>query len=104
MSNLSRRTSCETTAANKKSGGFSIFCGRKKKKQRNRLPKINMVYEKVQLYCSGKGAKRPIVLIGPKNLGIFELRKMLIQNDKRLAGAVPHTTRRKMLEEIDGEH
>ena len=67
------------------------------------MPKINFVYEKLTLYTPNKAAKRPIVLIGPTNLGIFELRKMLIQNDERLAVAVPHTTRRKMLEEIDGK-
>lgn len=62
----------------------------------------NFFYEKVSLYTPNRSQKRPIVLIGPKNLGVFELRKMLIQNDDRLAVAVPHTTRRKMLEEIDG--
>lgn len=64
---------------------------------------MNFVYEKVTLYSPSKTAKRPIVLIGPANLGIFELRKMLIQNDERMAVAVPHTTRRKQLEEIDGK-
>lgn len=97
---LFRRNSYETTDTNKKSK-FNIFCGKRKKKMRNRLPKNNLVYEKVTLFYPSKTFKRPIVLIGATNLGIFELRKMLIQNE-RLATAVPHTTRRKLLEEIDG--
>lgn len=66
------------------------------------MPKNNFFYEKVSLFSQSKSAKRPIVLVGPTNLGIFELKKMLIQNDERLAVPVPHTTRRKLLEEIDG--
>lgn len=85
---------------NKKSK-LNIFCGKKKRKSKDRM-KNNLIYEKVALYHPNKTMKRPIVLIGATNLGIFELRKMLIQNDERLATAVPHTTRRKGLEEIDG--
>ena len=81
---------------------FNLFCGKKKKKIKNRLPKNNLVYEKVSLFYTSKTFKRPIVLIGATNLGIFELRKMLIQNDERLATPVPHTSRKKLLEEIDG--
>lgn len=88
------------TQVNKKSR-LNIFCGKKKKKK-DKDRKSSLVYEKVTLFQPSKTMKRPIVLIGATNLGIFELRKMLIQNDERLATAVPHTTRRKMLEEIDG--
>jgi len=93
------RTSFEETQV-KKRNRLSIFCGNKKKKNKDR--RINLVYEKVSLFYPTKAMKRPVVLIGATNLGIFELRKMLIQNDARLATAVPHTTRRKSLEEING--
>lgn len=62
----------------------------------------NLVYEKVSLLYPSKTFKRPIILIGANNLGIFELKKLLIQNDERLTTAVPHTSRKKMLEEING--
>ncbi|CAH2090078.1 unnamed protein product [Euphydryas editha] len=45
---------------------------------------------------------RPIVLIGPPNIGRHELRQRLMEDSSRFAAAVPHTSRTRMNYEVDG--
>src|SRR5271165_4837917 len=48
-----------------------------------------LTYEEVSLYISRTGRKRPVVLVGPPNVGCLELRQRLVQSDKeRFAGVV----------------
>ena len=46
-------------------------------------------YEEVGLYYPRANHKRPIVLIGPPNIGRKELREMLMQDSERFAPAIP---------------
>ena len=46
--------------------------------------------------------QRPIVLIGPTNIGRHELRQRLMRDTERFAAAVPHTSRPQKDGEIDG--
>lgn len=56
------------------------------------------------LYRPPASRKRPIVLIGPHNIGRHELRKRLMQTHPSLFEvAVPHTTRPARRDEIDGK-
>ncbi len=48
-----------------------------------------MTYEEVGLYYPRANHKRPIVLIGPPNIGRKELREMLMQDSERFAPAIP---------------
>lgn len=48
-----------------------------------------LTYEEVGLYYPRANHKRPIVLIGPPNIGRKELREMLMQDSERFAPAVP---------------
>lgn len=48
------------------------------------------VYEEMALYYQPESKKRPIVLIGPPNVGRHELRQRLVENDRdRFSFAVP---------------
>ncbi|CAF1038088.1 unnamed protein product [Adineta steineri] len=62
-------------------------------------------YESVEWYIPNPLRKRPIVLIGPAHIGRHELRQRLM-NSSDLSSlidvAVPHTTRLKKSDEIDG--
>lgn len=62
-------------------------------------------YEPVQWFIPNSSTKRPIVLIGPPHIGRHQLRQRLM-NSSDLSSiidvAVPHTTRLKKHEEIDG--
>ncbi|RNA19272.1 MAGUK p55 subfamily member 5 [Brachionus plicatilis] len=61
-------------------------------------------YEEVCLYKPPTDRKRPIVLIGPHNIGRHELRKRLMQaNPSLFEVAVPHTTRPQRKDEVDGK-
>ncbi|CAK8692369.1 protein PALS1-like isoform X2 [Clavelina lepadiformis] len=79
----------------------SLLCGMKKKpKQAPTLYNENdddediQTYEELALYHQPEARKRPIVLIGPPNVGRHELRQRLVDNDReRFASPVPHTTR-----------
>lgn len=63
-----------------------------------------VTYEEVTLYKPSANRKRPIVLIGPHNIGRHELRKRLMQaNPSLFEVAVPHTTRAQRREEVDGK-
>ena len=46
-------------------------------------------YEEVALYYPRASFKRPVVLIGPPNIGRHELRQRLMQESDRFAAAVP---------------
>lgn len=49
-----------------------------------------LTYEEVVLYYPQPNRKRPIVMIGPPNVGRQELRERLLKNDfDRFAAAVP---------------
>ena len=49
-----------------------------------------LTYEEVALYYPQPNRKRPIVLIGPPNVGRHELRQRLMESDlDRFAAAIP---------------
>lgn len=62
-----------------------------------------MVYEEVSLYYPRPNRKRPIVLIGPPNIGRHELRQRLMRDAARFAAAIPHTSRTRRDDETDGQ-
>ncbi|KAG5336107.1 MPP5 protein, partial [Acromyrmex heyeri] len=62
-----------------------------------------LTYEEVALYFPRANHKRPIVLIGPPNIGRHELRQRLMQDSERFAAAIPHTSRPKKDSEVDGQ-
>lgn len=60
-------------------------------------------YEEVSLYYPQPNRKRPIVLIGPPNVGRQEIRQRLMENDpERFVAAIPHTSRPRKEIELDG--
>ncbi|XP_041353631.1 MAGUK p55 subfamily member 5-like isoform X2 [Gigantopelta aegis] len=95
--------------------GRSCVCGKtnkkKKKKKKSSLysgtgeeTEEILTYEEVARYLPQPNRKRPIVLIGPSNVGRQELRQRLMESDyDRFAAAVPHTSRTRKEEEIDGK-
>lgn len=63
-----------------------------------------VTYEEVTQFKPLSNYKRPIVLIGPHNIGRHELRKRLMQSNPSLFEvAVPHTTRAQRRDEVDGK-
>ncbi|UJR24112.1 hypothetical protein I4U23_027079 [Adineta vaga] len=63
------------------------------------------IYEPVEWYTPNSSRKRPIVLIGPPHIGRHELRQRLMSCPELCSlidVAVPHTTRFKKADEIDG--
>ncbi|CAF1163859.1 unnamed protein product [Rotaria sordida] len=63
------------------------------------------IYEPVEWYIPNESSKRPFVLIGPPHIGRHELRQRLMncsQLSSLIDVAVPHTTRLKKEDEIDG--
>ncbi|XP_076255697.1 MAGUK p55 family member stardust isoform X5 [Rhynchophorus ferrugineus] len=62
-----------------------------------------LTYEEVSLYYPRADKKRPIVLIGPPDIGRHELRKRLMENSERFAAAIPHTSRPRKESEVDGQ-
>lgn len=62
-----------------------------------------LTYEEVALYYPRANHKRPIVLIGPPNIGRHELRQRLMEDSERFAAAIPHTSRAKKDGEVDGQ-
>lgn len=70
-------------------------------------PRNNFKVSQHLLCCEHKFIRiqilqRPIVLIGPSNIGRHELRQRLMQDTERFAAAVPHTSRPRKDGEIDG--
>ncbi|KAF4528244.1 hypothetical protein B566_EDAN014402 [Ephemera danica] len=62
-----------------------------------------LTYEDVALYYPRANHKRPIVLIGPPNIGRHELRQRLMEDSERFAAAIPHTSRPREDGEVDGQ-
>ncbi|CAK9301363.1 unnamed protein product [Gordionus sp. m RMFG-2023] len=63
-----------------------------------------LTYEEVELCYPIPDKKRPIVLIGPPDIGRHELRQKLMENfPERFAASVPHTSRPQKFGEIDGQ-
>ncbi|XP_044737039.1 protein PALS1 isoform X2 [Chrysoperla carnea] len=62
-----------------------------------------LTYEEVALYYPRANHKRPVVLIGPPNIGRHELRQRLMEDSERFAAAVPHTSRARKDGETDGQ-
>uniref|UniRef100_A0A6P7GKJ3 MAGUK p55 subfamily member 5-like n=1 Tax=Diabrotica virgifera virgifera TaxID=50390 RepID=A0A6P7GKJ3_DIAVI len=62
-----------------------------------------LTYEEVSLYYPRANNKRPIVLIGPPNIGRHELRQRLMEDSERFAAAIPHTSRARKENEVDGQ-
>ncbi|XP_053209402.1 protein PALS1-like isoform X2 [Panonychus citri] len=98
--------------ANKKSASSILFnCGKRyhnrRKKHRKMLGLVSgtdesLTYEEVSIYYPRANIKRPIVLIGPTNIGRHELRQKLMQDSERFAAAIPHTSRPRRDGEISG--
>jgi len=65
-------------------------------------PEDVVTYEEVALYYPRAEHKRPVVLIGPPNIGRHELRQRLMLDQERFAAAIPHTSRLKRAQEVDG--
>ncbi|CAG0894381.1 unnamed protein product [Darwinula stevensoni] len=101
----------------------TLLCARKsgsKKRKRMYNSELNedaeaeeiLTYEEVGLYYPRANRKRPIVLIGPPNIGRHELRQKLMERDvERFAAAIPQptsyfptdTSRPKKDTEVDGQ-
>lgn len=90
-----------------------LLCAKKhqkKKKKKMLYPNYNedfdseeiLTYEEVALYYPRANRKRPIVLIGPPNIGRHELRQKLMADRERFAAAIPHTSRIRRDHEVDG--
>ncbi|XP_055386918.1 protein PALS1-like [Condylostylus longicornis] len=62
-----------------------------------------LTYEEVGLYYPRATHKRPIVLIGPPNIGRHELAQRLMSDLDRFSAAVPHTSRMRRDGEIAGQ-
>lgn len=62
-----------------------------------------IAYEEVALYYPRSDRKRPVVLIGPPNIGRHELRQRLMQDAERFAAAIPHTSRTRRADEVDSQ-
>ncbi|XP_052275959.1 protein PALS1-like isoform X2 [Dreissena polymorpha] len=78
--------------------GRSCSCGRANKKKKKRKQKEDqdevLSYQEVAQYYPEPNRRRPIVLIGPANVGRQELRQRLMESDyDRFAAAIPHTSR-----------
>ncbi|KAK4295450.1 hypothetical protein Pmani_031971 [Petrolisthes manimaculis] len=91
-----------------------LLCAKKhqkKKKKKMLYPSYNedfdseeiLTYEDVALYYPRANCKRPIVLIGPPNIGRHELRQKLMEDRERFAAAIPHTSRAKRDSELNGQ-
>nr|XP_045610330.1 uncharacterized protein LOC123765695 isoform X4 [Procambarus clarkii] len=91
-----------------------LLCAKKhqkKKKKKMLYPNYNedfdseeiLTYEDVALYYPRANRKRPIVLIGPPNIGRHELRQKLMEDRERFAAAIPHTSRTRRETELDGQ-
>jgi hypothetical protein len=58
-----------------------------------------LTYEEVEMYYPQPNRKRPIVLIGPPNVGRHELRSRLMESDfDRFAAAVPRKSLRQIVD------
>ena len=80
----------------KRNTGF--LCARRRSgKKKRRVPYLPddedgeevIAYEEVTLYYPRSDRKRPVVLIGPPNIGRHELRQRLMQDGDRFSAAIP---------------
>ncbi|CRK92533.1 CLUMA_CG006067, isoform A [Clunio marinus] len=103
-----------------KSATSTLLCARKGRRKRKKAnnehgyplyatttaeepePEI-LTYEEVTLYYPRASHKRPIVLIGPPNIGRHELRQRLMADSDRFAAAIPHTSRPRREGEVPGQ-
>lgn len=101
--------------------GSTLLCARKGRKKKSKKtsseagyplyattpdepdPEEILTYEEVALYYPRASHKRPIVLIGPPNIGRHELRQRLMADSDRFAAAVPHTSRPRRDGEVLGK-
>lgn len=92
---------------NSNKGGSTLLCARKGRKKKKKAssehgyplyatasaedtePEEILTYEEVSLYYPRSAHKRPIVLIGPPNIGRHELRQRLMADSDRFAAAIP---------------
>ncbi|CAG0889018.1 unnamed protein product [Cyprideis torosa] len=92
----------------------TLLCAKKSSKKKKRKmynpsqsedePEEILTYEEVALYFPRANRKRPVVLIGPPNIGRHELRQMLMEREAdRFSAAVPHTSRPRKDSEVDGQ-
>ncbi|XP_066281137.1 protein PALS1-like isoform X7 [Branchiostoma lanceolatum] len=110
----------------KKKGGLNVgvgspppgklLCAKKNKKKKKKKVLYNaaqnedydleeiLTYEEVVLYQQPGDSRRPVVLIGPPNVGRHELRQRLMESDpEKYTAAVPHTSRSRKDQEVDGK-
>jgi guanylate kinase len=88
-----------------------VLCGKKKKKKKKKNKKetpsddlVMLPYEHVKLYQQPPDKKRPIVLIGPRNVGRYELRDRLTNEEPHLfCVPIAHTSRPMKESEVNGQ-
>lgn len=86
------------TESNKSKNKKSVLCGIKRRKKNNLINDMSdeiLTYEEIHLYYPKANIKRPIVLIGPTNIGRHELRQRIMLDTERFTAAVPHTSRNR---------
>lgn len=97
----------ENEAKENKKKSQTCSCGRRDKKRKRKSmyeTEEILTYEEVEMYYPQPNRKRPIVLIGPRNVGRHELRQRLMESDiDRFAAAVPHTSRPARGDEVNGK-
>lgn len=101
----------EEKKENKRKGRVCA-CGRKERKKRKKKSLYNgssedsdeiLTYEEIAKYYPQPNRKRPIVLIGPSNVGRNELQQRLLDADPdRFGTPIPHTTRPCRENEVEG--
>ncbi|XP_028967512.1 MAGUK p55 subfamily member 5 [Galendromus occidentalis] len=101
-----KRLLCAPTVA-KKSHSMKSSRKNSKGKMYNSATQVGqdeepLLYEEVGLYYPRANKKRPVVLIGPSNIGKHELRERLMEDTARFAAAIPHTSRPRKDSEADG--
>jgi len=80
----------------------SLFCGPRKNKKKATPPTPDVeedrvyTYEDMSLYQQPENKKRPIVLVGPPNVGRPELKQRLIENDPHRFALPTHCTTKQM--------
>ncbi|XP_019624648.1 PREDICTED: MAGUK p55 subfamily member 5-like isoform X6 [Branchiostoma belcheri] len=93
-----------------------LLCAKKNKKKKKKKVLYNaaqnedydleeiLTYEEVVQYRQPADSRRPVVLIGPPNVGRHELRQRLMESDpEKYTAAVPHTSRSRKDQEVDGK-
>ncbi|RUS84786.1 hypothetical protein EGW08_007470 [Elysia chlorotica] len=91
--------------------GRVCACGRKERKKKKKSlyngsseeSEEILTYEEIAKYYPQPNRKRPIVLIGPSNVGRNELQQRLLDTDPdRFGTPIPHTTRPLRDSEVEG--